>query len=159
MENKLKVELENNPAKAGKEPCYRCGQLIGDAEYIVNEDGAPRHFSCTLTTPGEWQTGAGDCTTIYGPKTNGHQQVIARCPSQNGKVDYEYGNVSANARLIAAAPDLLSALKEIMDLITSGALVRDTSGDANPSFAMRQLPLVMALKDAETAIAKAEVRS
>jgi hypothetical protein len=64
----------------------------------------------------------------------------------------------ANAHLIAAAPELLEALKAVWNLIECGQLRRNTSDDANPDFAMRQIPFVMALKAMETAIAKAEGR-
>lgn len=66
--------------------------------------------------------------------------------------------IESNARLIAAAPDLLNALKGVWKLIDDGQLVRNTSGDANPDWAMRQLPFVMALKACDAAIAKAEGR-
>jgi hypothetical protein len=40
------MDLANNPAAASKMECYRCGQRIADAEYLLNEDGLPRHFCC-----------------------------------------------------------------------------------------------------------------
>ena len=58
--------------------------------------------------------------------------------------------VLANGSLLTAAPNLLKALKGVMDLIDTGYLVRDISHDAEPGFAILQL------KDAVTAIAKAE---
>jgi hypothetical protein len=61
-----------------------------------------------------------------------------------------------NARLIAASPELLSSLQEIFELIDNGMLVRNTSGDTNPNWAIRQLPLINALYKAKQAIAKAE---
>ena len=61
-------------------------------------------------TPGPWRTGAGACHTVYGhavgrPRTS--DPVVANCYStgDNSKED------AANARLIAAAPDLLEALR------------------------------------------------
>jgi len=74
---------------------------------------------------------------------------------------WSHGNQAeddANTRLISAAPDLLEALKGVMGLIASGALVRNIASDAEPDWAIRQIPLVMTLKKAESAIAKAEGR-
>lgn len=65
----------------------------------------------------------------------------------------------ANAHLIAAAPELYEALAGVLQLIADGKLVRNTSGDSNPDWAMRQLPFVMALSRAETALAKARGES
>ena len=61
------------------------------------------------STPGPWNTGKGQCHAVFGPKINGHRQVIAHCPTQNGKRDYDSMQVFANARLIAKAPLLLEA--------------------------------------------------
>lgn len=59
------------------------------------------------------------------------------------------------AHLIEAAPDLYAALEAIMGMISSGVLVRNVSADVDPGYAMRQLPLVMALKHSDAALAKA----
>lgn len=61
-------------------------------------------------TPGPWETGNGNCHTVYGPKTHGHRITIASCPTQDRDKDYSSRNAFANAKLIAAAPDLLEAL-------------------------------------------------
>ncbi len=58
----------------------------------------------------------------------------------------------------AAADDLLLALKAMVNLVDSGTLVRDISRDHEAGFAVRQLPLVMTLKNAQEAIARAEGR-
>src|SRR5712691_3576418 len=50
---------------------------------------------------------------------------------------------------------LYEALEGVMQLIADGKLIRCTSDDANPDWAMRQLPFVLALSAAETALAKA----
>lgn len=64
----------------------------------------------------------------------------------------------ANAKLIAAAPELLEALKMVQQMLTSGELVRDISLDAKPDFAMRMLDFVPKLNKIMMAIAKAEGR-
>ena len=70
-------------------------------------------MSVNKFTPGPWVCGAGNCHTVYGPKKYGHQQIIAVCPTQHGERDYDSRIVLANARLIAAAPDLYAALEQI----------------------------------------------
>lgn len=49
----------------------------------------------------------------------------------------------------AEVAGLRASLGAIMKLIGDGTLVRDISGDAEPGWAMKQLPLVMALKTAQ----------
>ena len=66
-------------------------------------------------TKGPWVTGCGNCDTIYGPKTIGREQIIAHCPRNNGNFDYDYKNVSANAKLIASAPVMLNLLELILN--------------------------------------------
>lgn len=61
--------------------------------------------------------------------------------------------------LLAAAQEMREALAGVMQLIAVGKLIRCTSEDANPDFAMRQLPFVMALSAAEKALAKARGES
>lgn len=46
------------------------------------------------------------------------------------------------------------ALRELMALIEQKVLVRDTSRDGEPGWAMRQIPVVMALKHAQNVIDK-----
>jgi hypothetical protein len=62
----------------------------------------------------------------------------------------------ANARLIAAAPELLAALKGILTLMQSGRLRPNTSADPHPYPDVRLTPFVEAEGAAIHAIAKAE---
>jgi hypothetical protein len=55
-------------------------------------------------TPGPWKCGP-DLTVVHE-----HSGVIARLASTRGKFEWE----AANARLIAAAPDLLAALTDLL---------------------------------------------
>lgn len=56
---------------------------------------------------------------------------------------------------LAQANALLSALKGVMKQIEAGSLVRNVENDAEPGYAMRQIPLVLALKNADVAIDEA----
>ncbi len=60
-----------------------------------------------------------------------------------------------DARLIAAAPDLLAALKSVLSLIDEGWLVRDTKNDGAPDWAMQQVSKVRRISAAFEAIDKA----
>ena len=56
-------------------------------------------------TPGPWHCNG---QTVYGPLTEGDRDYICTCG------DVVHDEHAANARLIAAAPELLAALREIM---------------------------------------------
>ncbi len=61
-------------------------------------------------TPGPWSIGPSGKMIISGPRTDfAHGQVIASISAGPGK------NTVANARLIAAAPDMLALLHRICD--------------------------------------------
>ncbi len=62
----------------------------------------------------------------------------------------------ANARLAAAAPDLLEACKWFMQQLDDDVLVRDISRDGEPDWPMRMLRFTARLAEAAEAIAKAE---
>lgn len=61
--------------------------------------------------------------------------------------------------LHAAAPEMLTALEAIYALVDAGVLVRDTSHDHEPGWAIKALPLVKALQNAQAVIAKAKRES
>ncbi len=67
----------------------------------------------------------------------------------------------ANARLIAKAPEmyeLLEAAISICDFMDAGVLVRSTKNDDDPQWAVKQIPLVKALKSiSEARRIKAEI--
>lgn len=57
--------------------------------------------------------------------------------------------LASHEALSAEVAGLRASLGAIMKLVGDGTLVRDISGDAEPGWAMKQLPLVMALKTAQ----------
>ena len=65
----------------------------------------------------------------------------------------------ANARLIAASPELLSACRWFRDQLDAGELVRDITRDAQSDWGPRMMRFTMELQKAVTAIAKAEGRA
>ena len=73
----------------------------------------------TKHTPGPWKINQ---TTLY----RGEEMIS----DESGQFIAGISNrdeSEANAKLIAAAPEMLDALKAVYDLIDSGVLVRDTS--------------------------------
>lgn len=85
----------------------------------------------TKHTPGPWRVGMRPGPMVYGPY--GAQVADCRSPSAEGS------EAGYNARLIAAAPDMLSALRAIEAraegewdhpaLVAFGPLTPDTSAD------------------------------
>lgn len=124
-------------------------------------------------TPGPWtletvKTSVGVCHKIGSfPKrvsvTNGERSY--GCVYEDGSsaiVEMERGTLNsellANARLMAAAPDLLAALKSLLHDIDTGLLVRDITRDGEAGWAMNMLEFVQRLQAAQSAVAKAEGR-
>lgn len=100
----------------------------------------------TQHTPGPWIIDSeGQVTDLSGrviaPLVHGHNVPSLAFPRGSGQYLAEDDGGAANARLIAAAPDLLGALRYIAGL--------DTSQDASPA----QCSAVLVAMDA---IAKAE---
>ena len=100
-------------------------------------------------TPGPWtHEGQGDITGIENDPGNG-------CV---GKVDVACvylrtvpGKTEANARLIAAAPELLTALKDLAQ-----SIVWKEFGECRGFTEEMPLPIITAVEKARAAIAKAE---
>lgn len=95
-------------------------------------------------TPGPWDAHQ---------RNNGRWFIKVR-GSQNGR---KFLSLSAegNARLVAAAPDLLAALQGLLAQFDCGAFVRNTERDVRPDWPLNAVKPVMALAAAEAAIAKA----
>jgi len=60
-------------------------------------------------TPGPWHCNG---QTVYGPLTDGDRDYICTCG------DVVHDEHAANARLIAAAPELVAALRAIVNTVT-----------------------------------------
>ena len=76
-------------------------------------------MSETKHTPGPWKTSYTNLSVVIAE--NG--AVVARASKLNGLV-----NLQANARLIAAAPELLEALRPFAETDLTTELVSDTFG-------------------------------
>lgn len=61
----------------------------------------------------------------------------------------------ANARLIAAAPELLAATQWFLSEMEAGTIVRDITKDGDPDWSLKMLRFVSGLQKAQTAVAKA----
>ena len=104
-------------------------------------------------TPGPWvakkiQSGGLSYWQISERQYNGFEI----CSTANAEVAPD----EANARLIAAAPELLKGLKDVFVLLDSGYLVRNIERDAESGWALRQLGPITSLQNALAAIEKAE---
>jgi hypothetical protein len=60
---------------------------------------------------------------------------------------------NATAAAEAERDQLREALRRLFALVEDGTLVRDISKDSEPGFAIRQIPFVMALRNAQAALA------
>ena len=65
---------------------------------------------------------------------------------------------STHGPLLANAPGLLKALKNLYARIDSGYLVRNTANDSSPNFYLEVMRFVGELREAQEAIEKAEVK-
>lgn len=107
-------------------------------------------------TPGPWEVGetiSGRIKVFAPAKGEGDDWSrgwVAAPASQQGRAA-----MVANARLIAAAPELLAGLKDVFALMQEGFLVRDISKDGDPLWALNSLRFVTRLKEAADAVAKA----
>ena len=109
-------------------------------------------------TPGPWKLRNG-CTAIVATlrvtDTQSNDYIIAelvgRIPGTTIEVDYR-----ANASLMAAAPDLLDALKGIMAGFDHEDCVRNRDHDFEDDWALHAANILPILAQAQAAIVKAE---
>lgn len=72
----------------------------------------------TKHTPGPWTLGMGDNHThlsILAPGNSYCKLLVARMPGEYRPTDAIWRVIEADARLIAAAPDLLAALEQLAE--------------------------------------------
>ncbi len=113
-------------------------------------------------TPGPWRCSVG--SDLVRIKRIGELEVKAvKYASETDipvalvvKYSAEPSESDANARLIAAAPDLLEACKEIVGMLDRGDLVRPTGGDGDPDWVLRMMKFVPRIKKLSDAVNKAE---
>lgn len=87
-----------------------------------------------------------------------HTETNRIADSQNRTVADCRFSADQGAAIVAAVnsySDMRAALKSVLTLIDEGKLVRDISGDSEPDWALRQLPLVRTLQACRAALAKA----
>lgn len=104
-------------------------------------------------TPGPW--------TVIGPIGAG---IWITDESGNNQIAVVYGaantpGADANARLIAAAPELYEALKLICAMFDDRRIVRNIANDYSSDWALRMLEFTKELQSILAALAKAEGRS
>lgn len=99
-------------------------------------------------TKGPWQR---DGSHLYGPDP---QRLLIAQMCYIGRGYQEESE--ANHRLIAAAPDLLEALKLIWSMFDDGRIVRNIANDGEPDWALKMLNFTRELQTIQKAIAKAE---
>ncbi len=102
-------------------------------------------------TPGSWRVIVNDEVNPQILAADG-EKLIGEFPTNGHPPD---STLMPDVRLMAAAPDLLSACQGLIKMMDDGLLVRDISGDGASGWAIKQLPLVLAVKAATEAIAKA----
>ncbi len=106
-------------------------------------------------TPGPWRSvydGSSDWS--IGEDEDPQANRIAGVRRRGGLDTWQ--EAADNARLIAAAPELLDALKRILAGFEANVFQRNTAGDEESGWAVKFLPHLMALADATRAIEKAE---
>ena len=99
-------------------------------------------------TPGPWHIGMKPGPMIYGEHG---EQVADMVVSMINIVEH-----SANARLIAAAPDLLQALENLTDAVQSGTSYADDTAAGKALSILSGRSGTTWLSDARAAIAKAK---
>lgn len=103
-------------------------------------------MTTTTHTTGPWALGGPDCFSqliVVAPGPRGCDEVVCRMPREYRRQDKVWSLCSANANLIAAAPELLDALRLAL------AYIRHREPNA---------PQTGMLDQMESAIAKAEGR-
>jgi hypothetical protein len=107
-------------------------------------------------TPGPWRIGDAGGTVFGPPNGNPSPEIIAIVNAKDSPI--VSGRRKANARLIAAAPDLLAAIQNVMTIIEARGFKRRPE-DPQGSLWMVESGIDKYLDLARAAIAKAECRA
>jgi hypothetical protein len=105
-------------------------------------------------TPGPWNTFEYQCRSVIGVARQGDDSFTICEVNPDLESEQGYQIAEANARLIAAAPDLLEALKKIDALYTHWFDLADGSGVTLMQSSVAKMEA--AHRAAEAAIARAE---
>lgn len=118
---------------------------------------ADKQATHTAHTRGDWRV-LDDGTNAQIVSDDAGNFAIAMVYSGGSKYPHNHEE-RANARLIAAAPDLLKACRFLFGAIADGDLVRDISKDSSSAWALKMMKFVTDLGQVQLAINKAEGQS
>jgi hypothetical protein len=105
-------------------------------------------------TPGPWtieEYGDDETPALVIHKDTESRVCFMATPGSHG----DPAKIEADAHLIAAAPELLTACVAMLGYIESGFLIRNTKNDHQTDWALKALPFVKDLQAMDTAIRKA----
>ena len=92
-------------------------------------------------------------------KVNGHGEIVDADGSSIAIIT-GYGRtidqMLTDAELMAAAPELLQGLKDVFAMMDGEVIVRNTDDDLKPEWALKVTDMLLKLKAARDAMAKAE---
>ena len=108
----------------------------------------------TRHTPGPWKIM--QCLPAISEYEGQTETVIVDENGRNVLNRLSIFEEAANAKLMASAPELLEALRELFGFVEEWVLVMDTRDDAGHAWSLKAMRLVMTLQAAQQAIAKAE---
>lgn len=110
-------------------------------------------------TPRPWQAKhiQPDGTQLVPP---GYGWGVVAVEPMRGRIDSSISGMKEDdARLIAAAPELLEALKLVWEMFDDGRIVRNIANDGKPDWALKMLEFTQELSKIQAALAKAEGRA
>lgn len=98
-------------------------------------------------TTGEW---------LYGVRSDGSIWLSLGDPVTGPHFQGDLAASEDDARLLTAAPKLLTALKLVWSMLDDGRIVRNTANDVEPDWALKMLTFTRELGSIYDAITKAE---
>lgn len=111
-------------------------------------------------SPEPWRIEQTRTNNWIGPgRPDGKVERVVCSTDRNGLTPEALARNDADARLIAAAPELLAACKAVLAQFEAGALQRNIDRDGDEDWAIKAIEPLNALSLMAGAIAKAEGRS